>query len=242
MNKASSDRGRRVELRRQSQFHRGGEVSKRHPGMTMDVHSKRNGKVVRDLNHAVDQLTVVLKRVENRVKTDATRMIVGTTPELGRRRELRCEGVDSTKRVRVTRTWISGMLTNYTSFQKDMRRLKETNEERKTYAEKRWYESHRKGREGMVVKRSSDGKRVRSTGRPGLVRFRHPNDHGVGRKEARRCGVPTVGVADSDCKYRDRLTYPIPGNDESRVAQMTLVMRVMKVLSGVSDGRVMKDA
>jgi ribosomal protein S2 len=121
-------------------------------------------------------------------------------------------------------------LTNYTNFQKDRRRLKDTQEERKSYSDKRWYESHRKGREGLVLKTAADGKRIRSKSRPGLVRFRHPNDHGVGRKEARRCGIPTVGVADSDCQYRERLTYAIPGNDESRVAQMTLMRRVKKVV------------
>lgn len=230
MNKERNERKIRLKLRRQSQFHRGGEVKKRHSGMERDVHSKRNGKIIRDLNRSVDQLIVVLERMEKRVKKNESRMVVGTTPELGRRRERRCEDIDSSKRIRVTRSWISGMLTNYPNFQKDRRRLKETQDDRKTYSEKRWYESHRKGREGLVLKRSSDGKRTRSKSRPGLVRFRHPNDHVVGRKEARRCGIPTVGVADSDCQYRDRLTYPIPGNDESRVAQMTLMRRVKKVL------------
>ena len=223
---------RRVKLRMNSQFHRGGEREKRHPGMEQYVHSKRNGKLVRDLEKSVEQLVIVLNRIEKRQKKNESVMVVGTTPELGRMRERVCADVDSNKRIRVTRTWMSGMLTNYTNFQNDVLRFKGTKEERKSASEKRWYESHRKGREGFVGLETGKGKKT--GGLPGLIVFRHPNDHGVGRKEARRCGIPTVGVVDTDCKYHDRLTYPVPGNDESRGSQRRIMRRRKKVV-GVSE-------
>jgi len=229
-------RSRRLKLRMNSQFHRGGEIEKRYPGMEEYVHSKRNGKLIRDREKSVDQLVIVLNRIEKREKKNESVMVVGTTAELGRRMERMCADVDSKKRIRVTRTWVSGMLTNYTNFQNYVLRFRGTKEERKSASEKRWYESHRKGREGFVVNAQSltgeekaKGKKKSGSTLPGLIVFRHPNDHGVGRKEARRCGIPTVGVVDSDCKYTDRLTYPIPGNDESRVSQMTLMRRIKKV-------------
>lgn len=230
-------RKRRVKLRINSQFHRGGEIEKRYPGMEQYIHSKRNGKVIRDREKSVEQLVIVLNRIENREKKNESVMVVGTTPELGRIRERVCADVDSKKRIRVTRTWISGMLTNYSHFQNYVLRFKGTNEDRKSASEKRWYESHRKGREGFVgldngMERQESGSwasRKKKGGLPGLIVFRHPNDHGVGRKEAMRCGIPTVGVMDSDCKYSERLTYPVPGNDESRVSQMTLMRRRKKV-------------
>jgi len=215
----------RLKLRINSQFHRGGDVEKRYPGMEEYVHSKRNGKVIRDREKSVEQLGIVLNRIEKREKKNESVIVVGTTAELGRLRERMCADVDAKKRIRVTRTWVSGMLTNYRNFQNYVLRFKGTKEERRSASEKRWYESHRKGREGFVGRDSETTKKAL----PGLIIFRHPNDHGVGRKEAMRCGIPTVGVVDSDCKYSERLTYPVPGNDESRVSQMTLMRRIKKV-------------
>jgi len=181
---------------------------------------------VRNRRKSVEQLGSVFKRIRERKKENLPVMVVGTTAELGRLRERVCQDVDSTKRMRVTRSWVSGMLTNYGEFQNFVMRLQGTKEERKTRSEKRWDESQRKGREGFVADPKLKGKEARKAGLPGLIIFRHPNDHGVGRKEASRCGIPTVGVADSDCQYRERLTYPVPGNDESREGLLTLVRRV----------------
>jgi small subunit ribosomal protein S2 len=201
-------------------------LEKRHPGRERYIHSKRNGKWILDRDKSVEQLGMVLKRVEQRMKKKESVMVVGTKEELGRVMERVFADVDSKKRIRVSRTWRSGMLTNYTKFQKDVIRLKEKQEERKSVSEKRWYDTHRKGREGLVGREKGS----KGGSRPGLILFRHPNDHGVGRKEARRCGIPTAGIVDTDCVYTDRLTYPIPGNDDSRRSQIRLMRRRKNVV------------
>jgi len=174
-----TSRQRRRNLRRENQFHRGGSKGGRKPERENSVHSRREGKVRRDRNQSVNQLGIVFKRIQQRKREKRKRIVVGTSPELGRLRErTRKEGKDPKRQV-VTRGWVSGILTN-----------------------RRRQEKERTGGE-----------------LPSLIVFRHPNDHGVGRKEARRCGIPTVGIADSDCEYMESLTYPIPGNDESRGGQ-----------------------
>lgn len=222
------DRGTRLKLRMNNQFHRGGEVEKRHPGMEMYVHSKRNGKLIRDIEKTIDQLVIVLNRIENIFKNNESVIVVGTTSEGGRLIERMYEDVDSSKRIRVTRTWVSGIRTNYTSFQNYVLRFKATHDDRKSHAEKRWYELNRKGREGIVGITDSNQTELKKE-RPGLIVFRNPNDHVVGRKEALRCGIPTVGIVDTDCKYSERLTYPVPGNDDSRVSQITVMRRIKRV-------------
>ena len=227
--KMNLDRNRRLKLRMNNQFHRGGEVEKMHPGIEIYVHSKRNGKLIRDREKTVDQLVIVLNRIENLLKNNESVIIVGTTSERGRLLERVYADVDSSKRIRVTRTWVSGIRTNYTNFQNYVLRFKATNEERKSHAEKRWYELNRKGREGMVGISDSNEKVEQKKERPGLIVFRNPNDHVVGRKEALRCGIPTVGRVDTDCKYSERLTYPVPGNDDSRGSQRTMIRRIKRV-------------
>jgi len=151
MNGNQEQRKRRLKLRRKSQFHRGGEIEKRSPGIEEYIHSKRNGKVRRDREKSVEQLVIVLNRIEKRKEKNESVIVVGTTAELGRLRERICADVDSKRRIRVTRSWVSGMLTNYRNFQNYLLRLQGTKEERKTASEKRWYESHRKGREGLEL-------------------------------------------------------------------------------------------
>jgi ribosomal protein S2 len=110
-------RKRRLKLRRKSQFHRGGEVEKRHPGVEEYIHSKRHGKLIRDREKSVEQLVIVLNRMEKRKEKNESVRRVGTTPELGRLMERRFADVKSKKRIRVSRSWVSGMLTNYRNFQ-----------------------------------------------------------------------------------------------------------------------------
>lgn len=211
-------RGRetRVKLRRESQFHRGGEKAQREKGMEAYVYSRRKGKVRRDRDQTVEQLVIVLNRMEKRRKEKKKILVVGTSPELGRRRERmnREKGrAQSENREFVTRGWVSGLLTNYAKYARNPSLIGE--EGKKTVV----------GKQDPNAK--TNWKRMKEF--PGLILFRHPNDHGVGRKEARRCGIPTAGIADSDCKYVERRTYPIPGNDESRAGQRRVRRRIRKL-------------
>jgi len=206
----------RVKLRRDSQFHRGGEKAQREPGMEAYVYGRRKGKVRRDRDQSVEQLVIILNRMEKRRKEKKKILVVGTSPELGRMRERmnRERGKGERKnREYVTRGWVSGLLTNYAKYARNQSRMGE------------------REKKNLVGKQEANAKRNWKSmkERPGLIVFRHPNDHGVGRKEARRCGIPTTGIADSDCKYVDRRTYPIPGNDESRGGQRRVTRRIRKL-------------
>lgn len=175
-----NSRKKRRKRRKDLQFDRGGNQADRRPGMERYVHSRRKGKVRRDRNQTVEQLGHVLKRREERGRSKRKVVLVGTRVELGQRRERRKRNEKRPEnRERVTRSWLSGTLTN--------------------------------AQKGEL---------------PGMIVFRNPNDHGVGRKEARRSGVPTAGRVDSDCEYVDLMTYPIPGNDESRAGQRRVTRRI----------------
>lgn len=115
----------------------------------------------------------------------------------GRRKSVegRREGV-----VVVTEEWVNGRLTNHSVFRAYVKRVAKGREvggqgARKTKEkEQRWYEEHRKGREEWLGSSGVQG------GRPGVVVYRNtpetPSEIVAGRvsrREALRCGVPTVG-------------------------------------------------
>lgn len=63
------------------------------------------------------------------------------------------------------------------------------------------------------------------------------NRHMVAIREAHNVGIPTIGIADSDCDPQ-MLTYPIPGNDDNALA-IYLYCSLMKyaILDGRTRGR-----
>jgi hypothetical protein len=72
--------------------------------------------------------------------------------------------------------------------------------EKKRTKEDRWYEKNRKGREEWLVTEAE---------RPGVIVFRNAGEHEVGRHEAIRCGVPTVGRVSGKTKMerKQKRTY-----------------------------------
>lgn len=79
------------------------------------------------------------------------------------------------------------------------------------------------------------------SGQAGRFNYRVPdcvfvidaNRHAPALREARLAGIPTVGIADSDCDPT-MLTYPIPGNDDNALA-IYLYCALMKL--AIADGR-----
>ena len=71
---------------------------------------------------------------------------------------------------------------------------------------------------GCLTNLKKETKFYNKVDRPGRRRFRHTQDHGVGRAEAVACGIPTAGVfqADGGEKRREKRTYVIPGNENTR--------------------------
>lgn len=110
----------------------------------------------------------------------------------------------------VTEAWVSGRLTNNRGRSEYVKRkkargmenrrergregkekggkgyLEGTHSKKGETKEHRWYEKNRKGREPWL---GGKGKRRR----PGVIVFRNPEEHEVGRREAQRCGIPTAG-------------------------------------------------
>lgn len=130
----------------------------------------------------------------------------------------RRKGEKGAEVVKVTEAWVSGRLTNNGGLSEYVMRKKEREELRgggKGTKAERWYERHRKGREGWLVGGKNGVKR------PGVIVFRNPEEHGVARKEAVMCGIPTVGrVTPKREKERGkRRTYgrPIENGKQGRL-------------------------
>jgi small subunit ribosomal protein S2 len=115
----------------------------------------------------------------------------------------------------VTERWIGGTLTNFSVIRSRLRRL----EELETMEEDGTMSNHSKKmvstlrRERRKIERNLGGIREMST-IPGAMVVVDPGREGNAVREARRLGVPVIGILDSDCDPT-LVDIVIPGNDDA---------------------------
>ena len=194
-------------------------VSERNRGI-----GKQEGKKFRKGYQKVqmDQRESVIRRAVRLVRNKEGVLLVGSSGSIGPQ----LEGVGVLKSVCesaspqsqgglwVTETWIHGRLTNHGGFRSYVARQRGRKAPRDaeagkrrvgrlvSTAEQRWYDRHRKGREGWL------GGRRHS--RPGLVVLLDAEAESVARREALSCGIPTAGRVYTDGAKRQDRTYPRP--------------------------------
>jgi len=115
----------------------------------------------------------------------------------------------------VNHRWLGGMLTNYKTIRKSIKRLRELEE-----AEARHHfdsltkkERLQRQREKLKLERSIGGIKNMG-GLPDIIFIIDVKHEHIAVQEARKLGIPIIGVVDSNSDP-DNLDYIIPGNDDS---------------------------
>ena len=115
----------------------------------------------------------------------------------------------------VTERWLGGMLTNFQTLKKQIRRLRELEQgaadgdfENYTKKEKLLFE-----RERVKLSRNLEG--IKMMGRlPGALFVVDAKKEKIAVAEANKLGIPVVAIVDTNADP-DVITVPIPGNDDA---------------------------
>jgi small subunit ribosomal protein S2 len=111
--------------------------------------------------------------------------------------------------------WLGGMLTNWSTIQKRIERLKDLEEQEKNGTfdtlSKKDYSAQRK--EIDKLKRLFNGIKEMSD-LPDAVIFTSQLKDSLAIQECLRLGIPTISIVDTNCDP-DLVPYPIPANDDS---------------------------
>src|SRR5690606_34252125 len=115
----------------------------------------------------------------------------------------------------VTERWLGGMLTNFATIRKQIRRLKELErdlaEGSHVFHTKK--EQLRLQREREKLDKYLGG--VKDMGRlPGALFVVDAKKETIALKEANKLGIPVIAIADTNADP-DAIDYPIPGNDDA---------------------------
>lgn len=212
--------------------HFGHTTSRWHPKMASYIHSKRAGNHIIDLTKTVEALEEVLPIITKIAASGKPVMLVGTKRQA---KEIVKKTAEELGQPYVVNRWVGGMLTNVSTmngrikYLRDLENKMESGELANRYNK---LEVQRFQEEIDEMNRLYGGIKDMQ-GRPGLVYVTDVTTDHLAVKEAKRLGVPVVGVVDSNADPSG-IDYPIPANDDALKAIQLLLEYVA---SAISEGK-----
>ncbi len=192
--------------------HFGHQTRRWNPKMDRYIFTERNGIYIIDLQKTVKKVEDAYNFVKEVAASGKSILFVGT------KKQAQDSVKDESERVGafyINQRWLGGTLTNFSTIRKRIDRLKklETMEEDGTFdvlpkkeviilrKEKDRLDKFLSGIKGM-------------TDLPGALFVVDPRKERIAVAEARKLGIPIVGIVDTNCDP-DEIDYVIPGNDDA---------------------------
>lgn len=201
--------------------HFGHQTKRWNPKMARYIFTARNGIYIIDLQktvHKIDEAYDFLREVSSKGEKV---LFVGTKKQA--QEAVKEEAIKSGSYY-VDQRWLGGMLTNFATIKKRSKYLKDL----KTQEEDGTFDSLPK-KEVIELKKEME-KLVRFLGGikdmnrvPGALFIVDPKKERIAIAEARKLGIPTVAIVDTNCDP-DEIDYVIPGNDDA--------IRAVKLIAG----------
>jgi small subunit ribosomal protein S2 len=192
--------------------HFGHQARRWNPKMGRFIFGERNGVYIIDLQKTVQHVNSAYHFIREAVEGGETILFVGTkrqAQEVVRDQATRC-GM-----FYVTNRWLGGTLTNFETIKKSIRRLKkiEKMEQDSDFGTLTKKEIGKLLKEKAKLDKNLSGLKE-MTKLPGTVFIIDTKKEAIAVAEAKKLGIPSVGIVDTNCDPDDVL-YPIPANDDA---------------------------
>jgi small subunit ribosomal protein S2 len=201
--------------------HFGHQTRRWNPKMSRYIFTERNGIYIIDLQKTVKKVEEAYNFVRELAAEGKTVLFVGTKKQA---QDSVKEEAERVGQYFVNQRWLGGTLTNFSTIQKRIDRLKqlETMEADGTF-------DVLPKKEVIVLNKEKDrlekflGGIKGMKGLPGALFIIDPRKERIAVAEARKLGIPIVAIVDTNCDP-DEIDYVIPGNDDA--------IRAVKLLTG----------
>ena len=203
--------------------HFGHQTRRWDPRMAPYIFTARNGIYIIDLQKTakkIDEAYAVLKSIVDEGKTV---IFVGTKKQA---QECVREEAERCGMYYVNNRWLGGMLTNFETIRSRVNRLKEL----EAMAEDGTFDVLPK-KEVTELRKETDkleknlGGIRDMTELPGAMFVVDPKKERIAILEARKLGIPVIGLVDTNCNPED-VDYVIPGNDDA-IRAIKLIIEAM---------------
>jgi small subunit ribosomal protein S2 len=210
--------------------HFGHQTKRWNPKMKEYIFGERNGIYIIDLQKTLKMFKEASKFVTDMAAEGKTVLFVGTKRQA---QDAIAEEAKRCGQFYINQRWLGGLLTNWVTVQKSVKRLKELDE----MATDGRYELLPKKE---VIKLERERKHleanlagIKELNRlPDCVFVIDSNKEQIAVREARKLGIPVVAVVDTNCDPSE-VDYVIPGNDD---ALRAIRLFASKVADSVVEG------
>jgi small subunit ribosomal protein S2 len=192
--------------------HFGHQTKRWNPKMKEYIFGERNGIYIIDLQKTLKLFKEASKFVTELCSTGKTILFVGTKRQA---QEAVAEEANRAGMPYINQRWLGGLLTNWVTVQKSVKRLQELDE----MATDGRYDLLTK-KEVIKLERERKHLQANLAGIKSMKRLPDAlfivdsNNEAIAVKEARKLGIPVVAVVDTNCDPTV-VDYVIPGNDDA---------------------------
>ena len=192
--------------------HFGHQTRRWNPKMAKYIFTERNGIYIIDLQKTVRKVDEAYNFIRSVAEEDKTVLFVGTKKQA---QEAVKEEAQRAGQFFVNERWLGGMLTNFQTIQKRIRRLKEleameTDGTFEVLTKKEVMQlRHEMERLEKYLGGIKDMNKL-----PGALFVVDPRKEKIAVAEARKLNIPIVAIVDTNCDP-DEVDYDIPGNDDA---------------------------
>jgi small subunit ribosomal protein S2 len=216
--------------------HFGHQTKRWNPKMKEYIFGQRNGIYIIDLQKSLKLFRSAIQFVYELGVQGKAILFLGTKRQA---QEAIQEAAQRTSMFYINQRWLGGLLTNFVTIQKSIKRFRELETMRSTgqydlFSKK---EVARYERERKKLEKNLSGIKEMS-GLPDALFVIDTRLESIAIKEAAKLGIPIIGVADTNCDP-DQIDYIIPGNDDALRAIRLITETVSQAYL---DGRAMFEA
>jgi small subunit ribosomal protein S2 len=192
--------------------HFGHQTKRWNPKMKEYIFGERNGIYIIDLQKTLKMFKEASKFVQDLATEGKIILFVGTKRQA---QDAIAEEAQRCHQYYVNQRWLGGLLTNWVTVQKSVKRLKELDE----MATDGRYELLPK-KEVIKLERERKHLQANLAGikelnrLPDAIFVIDSNKEQIAVREARKLGIPVVAVVDTNCDPTE-VDYVIPGNDDA---------------------------
>jgi small subunit ribosomal protein S2 len=214
-----------------SGVHFGHQTRRWNPKMKRFILTDRSGIYIIDLQKSLGLIDKAYDFVKDTVANGGSILFVGTKKQA---QEAIAEQAQRVGMPFINQRWLGGLLTNFSTVQKRLTRLKELETmdfEDPTKSGLTKKELLILSREKVKLEKSLGGIR-NVTKTPSAIWVVDTNKEHLAITEAKKLGIPVIGILDTNCDP-DEVTIGIPGNDDA-IRSVGLLTRV--IADAVAEG------
>lgn len=192
--------------------HFGHQIRKWNPKMKPYIYGKKNGIYIINLQTSIELFKEALSFVSDVVASGKEALIVGTKKQA---QSIITDVSEETGMHYVNKRWLGGLLTNFPMVRKSIEKLIDLDEMKK---DGRWEVKPKKEQSRLekvykkLYKNLWGMRNIKEL--PGVLIVIDSNFEEIAVFEARKLGIPIVGIVDTNANP-EGISYPVPGNDDA---------------------------